>query len=40
MLLAKHITIGPLVPEDFGSIFCWANDAAAAGSTLRTGQLT
>ncbi len=30
MLLAKHITIGPLVPEDFGSIFCWANDAAAA----------
>ncbi len=30
MLLAKHITIGPLVPEDFGPIFCWANDAAAA----------
>jgi RimJ/RimL family protein N-acetyltransferase len=30
MLLAKHITIGPLVPEDFGPLFCWANDAAAA----------
>src|SRR5580692_8572314 len=30
MLLAKHITIGPLVPEDFGPIFCWANDVAAA----------
>jgi RimJ/RimL family protein N-acetyltransferase len=30
MLLGKHITLGPLVPEDFGPIFCWANDAAAA----------
>jgi RimJ/RimL family protein N-acetyltransferase len=30
MLIAKHITIGPLVPEDFGPIFCWANDANAA----------
>ena len=30
MLLAKHITIGPLVPEDFGPLFCWANDTAAA----------
>jgi RimJ/RimL family protein N-acetyltransferase len=30
MLLAKHISIGPLVPEDFGPMFCWANDATAA----------
>lgn len=30
MLLGRHITLGPLVPEDFGPIFCWANDAAAA----------
>jgi RimJ/RimL family protein N-acetyltransferase len=30
MLIAKHITIGPLVPEDFGALFCWANDATAA----------
>lgn len=30
MLIGKHITLGPLVPEDFGLIFCWANDAAAA----------
>ncbi len=30
MLLAKHISIGPLVPEDFGPLFCWANDATAA----------
>jgi RimJ/RimL family protein N-acetyltransferase len=30
MLLASRITIGPLVPEDFGPLFCWANDVAAA----------
>jgi [ribosomal protein S5]-alanine N-acetyltransferase len=30
MLIAKHITIGPLVPEDFGPLFCWINDATAA----------
>ena len=30
MLLAKHISIGPLVPEDFASIFCWTNDAVSA----------
>jgi RimJ/RimL family protein N-acetyltransferase len=30
MLLGKSITLGPLVPEDFGPMFCWANDAAAA----------
>jgi RimJ/RimL family protein N-acetyltransferase len=30
MLLGKSITLGPLVPEDFSPIFCWANDAAAA----------
>jgi RimJ/RimL family protein N-acetyltransferase len=30
MLLGKHVTLGPLVPEDCGPIFCWANDAAAA----------
>jgi RimJ/RimL family protein N-acetyltransferase len=30
MLVGKSITLGPLVPEDFGPMFCWANDAAAA----------
>jgi RimJ/RimL family protein N-acetyltransferase len=30
MLIGQHITLGPLVPEDFGPLFCWANDAAAA----------
>jgi RimJ/RimL family protein N-acetyltransferase len=30
MLLANRITIGPFVPEDFGPLFCWANDVAAA----------
>jgi [ribosomal protein S5]-alanine N-acetyltransferase len=30
MLLARRITIGPLVPEDFGPLFCWVNDVAAA----------
>lgn len=30
MLVASRITIGPFVPEDFGPLFCWANDVAAA----------
>jgi RimJ/RimL family protein N-acetyltransferase len=30
MLIGQHITLGPLVPEDFGPFFCWANDAATA----------
>ena len=30
MLMAARITIGPFVPEDFGSLFCWANDTVAA----------
>jgi RimJ/RimL family protein N-acetyltransferase len=30
MLLASRITIGPFVPEDFGPLFCWANDVATA----------
>ena len=30
MLLAGRITLGPLVPEDFNPLFCWANDVAAA----------
>ena len=30
MLLANRINIGPLVPEDFGPLFCWANDVVAA----------
>jgi RimJ/RimL family protein N-acetyltransferase len=30
MLMASRITIGPLVPEDFGPLFCWINDVAAA----------
>jgi len=30
MLMASRITIGPLVPEDFGPVFCWINDVAAA----------
>jgi RimJ/RimL family protein N-acetyltransferase len=30
MLLANRITIGPLIPEDSGLLFCWTNDVAAA----------
>ena len=30
MLLASRITIGPLAPSDFGPLFCWVNDVAAA----------
>ena len=29
MLMASKITLGPLVPEDFGPLFCWINDVAA-----------
>lgn len=31
MLMASRITIGPFVPDDFGPLFCWVNDVAAAG---------
>jgi len=31
MLTASRINIGPLVPEDFGPLFCWINDVSAAG---------
>jgi RimJ/RimL family protein N-acetyltransferase len=30
MLMAKRVTIGPFVPDDFGPLFCWANDVIAA----------
>lgn len=30
MLIASNITIGPVVAEDFGPLFCWINDVAAA----------
>jgi RimJ/RimL family protein N-acetyltransferase len=30
VLIASRITIGPLVAEDFGPLFCWINDVAAA----------
>jgi RimJ/RimL family protein N-acetyltransferase len=30
MLIASRITIGPVVAEDFGPLFCWINDVAAA----------
>ena len=30
MLLGKQVTIGPIFPDDFGPLFCWANDVAAA----------
>jgi len=30
MLTASRINIGPLVPEDFGPLFCWINDVSAA----------
>jgi RimJ/RimL family protein N-acetyltransferase len=30
VLIASQITIGPLVAEDFGPLFCWINDVAAA----------
>lgn len=30
MLKGAAVTIGPFVPDDFGPLFCWMNDAAAA----------
>jgi [ribosomal protein S5]-alanine N-acetyltransferase len=30
MLLGKLVSIGPIFPEDFGPLFCWANDVVAA----------
>jgi len=29
MLTGKRVTIGPVVPEDFGPLFCWINDLEA-----------
>jgi RimJ/RimL family protein N-acetyltransferase len=30
MLIGRTVSLGPLVPDDFGPLFCWANDVAAA----------
>jgi RimJ/RimL family protein N-acetyltransferase len=30
MLIGAKVTIGPFVPEDYRSMYCWANDIAAA----------
>jgi ribosomal-protein-alanine N-acetyltransferase len=30
MLFGTRVTIGPVFPDDFGALFCWANDVAAA----------
>ena len=30
MLIGAKVTIGPFVPDDYGSMYCWANDIAAA----------
>jgi RimJ/RimL family protein N-acetyltransferase len=30
MLVGAKITIGPFVPADYGSMYCWANDITAA----------
>ncbi len=30
MLTGKHVALGPVVPEDFGPLFCWINDIEAA----------
>jgi RimJ/RimL family protein N-acetyltransferase len=30
MLMGSRISIGPFVPDDFGPLFCWINDVAAA----------
>jgi hypothetical protein len=30
MLTGRRIAIGPVAPEDLGSLFCWANDVVAA----------
>jgi RimJ/RimL family protein N-acetyltransferase len=34
MLIGAHISIGPIIPADFPSMFCWANDVAAARLNL------
>lgn len=30
MLIGAKVTIGPFVPDDYASMYCWANDIAAA----------
>ena len=30
MLIGKRISLGPVIPADFPSMFCWANDVDAA----------
>jgi RimJ/RimL family protein N-acetyltransferase len=30
MLIGAKVTIGPFVPEDYASLYCWANDIVAA----------
>src|SRR5580658_1704253 len=30
MLIGTKVTIGPFVPDDYGAMYCWANDVAAA----------
>lgn len=30
MLVGSKVTIGPFVPDDYGAMYCWANDVAAA----------
>jgi len=30
MLIGTKITLGPFVPDDYGAMYCWANDLAAA----------
>src|SRR5262245_23889574 len=30
MLLGRRISLGPVIPADFPSMFCWANDVDAA----------
>lgn len=30
MLFGSKVTIGPFIPEDYGAMYCWANDVVAA----------
>jgi RimJ/RimL family protein N-acetyltransferase len=30
MLIGAKVTIGPFVPDDYGAMYCWANDVVAA----------
>jgi RimJ/RimL family protein N-acetyltransferase len=30
VLIGAKVTIGPFVPEDYGAMYCWANDVVAA----------